>query len=214
MKPGEQYPKDKIDPTLTAVAGYLAFMLSNPNNHAYEGGPITTEMEMETTAMLMQMCGYKTGWGHLASGGSLANTEALWAIRDHYQNEGAILFSSVCHYSWKRICAILRINNFREVPADGSFRIDLDYVQDIARKEKIKAVIANVGSTGTGSIDDIESLVMLKERYGFHLHIDAAYGGFFRSTILDDNGKVLPRPQTPVTSDYTYRQLIAIEQSD
>lgn len=202
------------DPTLTAIAGYLTFMLSNPNNHAYEGGPVTTEMEMETTDMLLKMCGYQEGWGHLASGGSLANTEALWAIRDHYKNDDAILFSSVCHYSWKRICSILRIDNFREVPADGNFHIDLNYVEDFAKKNKTKAVIANLGSTGTGSIDDIESLIHLKERFGFHLHIDAAYGGFFRSTILGETDQLLPWAQTPVPNEYTYRQLIAVEKSD
>ncbi len=202
------------DPTLTAVAGYLTFMLSNPNNHAYEGGPVTTEMEMEVTEMLLKMCGYTQGWGHLASGGSLANTEALWGIRDFYQNDGVVLFSSVSHYSWKRICSILQIKNFREVPVDAQFRMDLNIVEEIARKEKVKAIIANVGSTGTGSIDDIASLLQLRDRYGFHLHIDGAYGGFFRSLLLDEDGSTIPYANAGIANEYTYNQLKAIEQSD
>lgn len=52
------------DPAIPAIIGYLTFMLSNPNNHAYEGGPVTTEMEMQVVAMMMKMVGYKKGWGH------------------------------------------------------------------------------------------------------------------------------------------------------
>ncbi len=202
------------DPTLSAILGYLTYMLSNPNNHAYEGGPLTTEMEMKTTSMLLTMCGYSEGWGHLTSGGSLANTEALWAIRDFYRNDDAVIFSSACHYSWKRICSILKVDNFIEASVDSKLHIDLNFVEDYAKRNKIKAVIGNLGSTGAGSIDDIVSLVQLKNKFGFHLHIDAAYGGFFRSSILDENNKRLSFNATSVNSEYTYNQLNALKDTD
>ncbi|MBP7543802.1 MAG: hypothetical protein KA747_09365, partial [Ignavibacteriaceae bacterium] len=86
------------DPTIPSILGYLAFIMSNPNNHAWEGGPVTTEMELEVVETLLKMCGFKSGWGHLASGGSLANMEAVWAARDYYGN-GTVFFSEVSHYS-------------------------------------------------------------------------------------------------------------------
>lgn len=201
------------DPSLPTVLGMLTFALSNPNNHAYEGGPVTTEMEMEVTEMLMKMCGYRTGWGHLASGGSLANMEALWAARDYY-GDGAVLFSEVSHYSWKRICSILRMPDYAEIKVDRNFRIDLNSLEDELKKRKVMFVMANCGSTGTGSVDDIESIVALKEKYGFHLHIDAAYGGFFRTLLIDENGKQFNSSEETVLSDHTFRQLKAIEYSD
>ncbi|GMU87648.1 MAG: aspartate aminotransferase family protein [Ignavibacteriales bacterium] len=202
------------DPALTVPLGYLAFMLSNPNNHAYEGGPVTTEMEMEVTDLLLKMCGFKTGWGHLCSGGSLANLEALWAVRDTYPEGGVVLFSEVSHYSWKRICQILGMCNFAEIPVDASFRMDLNALEDRLKKEKALCVVANIGSTGTGSIDDISAILTLRDRYGFHLHIDAAYGGFFRSVILDDIYQVLPQQKINGISNYVYTALNDMQEAD
>ena len=113
------------DPSIPTILGYLTFMLSNPNNHAYEGGPVTTELEMEVIEMMKRLTGFENGWGHLASGGSLANMEALWAARDFYK-KGSVYFSEVSHYSWKRICNILRIEDYSEIPVDNNFRIELN----------------------------------------------------------------------------------------
>ena len=40
------------------------------------------------------------------------------------------------------------------------------------------------GTTGLGTVDDVEAAVALRERYGVRVHVDAAYGGFF--TLLDE----------------------------
>jgi glutamate/tyrosine decarboxylase-like PLP-dependent enzyme len=40
-------------------------------------------------------------------------------------------------------------------------------------------VVATVGGTAFGSIDPVGELLELRERYGFRLHVDAAYGGYF-----------------------------------
>ena len=44
-------------PHPAAVAGYLATMLINPNNHALDGGPATAQMEKEVVAQLAGMFG-------------------------------------------------------------------------------------------------------------------------------------------------------------
>jgi glutamate/tyrosine decarboxylase-like PLP-dependent enzyme len=201
------------DPSIPTILGYLTFMLSNPNNHAYEGGPVTTEMEMEVTGLMLKMIGYKKGWGHLASGGSLANMEALWAARDYYK-KGAVYFSEVSHYSWKRICSILRIEKFNEIFVDKNFRMDPDHLEKNLKKNKGMFVVANFGSTGTGSIDDIEALLELKKKYNFHLHIDAAYGGFVKSVMLDSNYKKIAFTPELQISKYVYKQLDLLKYSD
>lgn len=199
------------DPAIPTLLGYLTFMLSNPNNHAYEGGPVTTEMEMEVVDLLLKMVGYKTGWGHLTSGGSLANMEALWAARDFYK-KGTVYFSEVSHYSWKRICKILNIDSFKEIPVDKSFRMDSAKLEHELRNNEAMMVMANLGSTGTGSVDDLEAILELKKKYNFHLHIDAAYGGFFRSILLDENYG-LSLQKTPL-SEHTKKQLLFLSESD
>jgi tyrosine decarboxylase / aspartate 1-decarboxylase len=36
-----------------------------------------------------------------------------------------------------------------------------------------------LGTTATGSVDPLPEILALRSRYGFRLHIDAAYGGYF-----------------------------------
>lgn len=69
--------------TLAAQIGYFAGMLYNPNNVAAETSPATTRLELEVAADLARMIGYRPdqAWGHLTSGGTLANFEALWIAR-------------------------------------------------------------------------------------------------------------------------------------
>ncbi|HEX8394060.1 MAG TPA: pyridoxal-dependent decarboxylase [Longimicrobium sp.] len=72
------------DLTMASMIGYFATMLYNPNNVASEASPVTTRMELEVAAQLARMIGYDPTrqWGHLTSGGTVANYEALWVARN------------------------------------------------------------------------------------------------------------------------------------
>lgn len=72
------------DTLLPGQAGYVAAMLYNPNNGAYEGSPVTTLLEQEVAADFASLLGYspETSSGHLCSGGTVANIEALWTLRN------------------------------------------------------------------------------------------------------------------------------------
>ncbi|HEX6669364.1 MAG TPA: pyridoxal-dependent decarboxylase [Gemmatimonadales bacterium] len=69
--------------TIAAQVGWFATMLYNPNNIAMDISPVTTRLEMEVAAQLARMIGYdpRTSWGHLTSGGTIANFEAFWLAR-------------------------------------------------------------------------------------------------------------------------------------
>lgn len=70
------------DVTIASMVGYFAAMLYNPNNISEEASPVTTELELEVGRQLSNLVGYgPNAWGHLTSGGSVANLEALWAAR-------------------------------------------------------------------------------------------------------------------------------------
>ncbi len=202
------------DPAVPAVVAYLATMLMNPNNHAYEGGPVTTEMEMEVVEDLKRMLGFEHGWGHLTSGGTLANMEAMWAVRDTLP-EGAVAFSAGSHYSWKRICSILGVKDWVELPVDRSFRMDLNELEKVLRDRPVSMVIANLGTTGTGSVDPLPEILRLRDRYGFHLHVDAAYGGYGRSLILSPHGTLRSYEVVEdLLSPETYHSLRALSEAD
>lgn len=70
--------------TIASQIGYFASMLYNPNNVTPEAGPVTTRLEAEVAAQLARMIGYDPAraWGHLTSGGTVANFEALWIARN------------------------------------------------------------------------------------------------------------------------------------
>jgi glutamate/tyrosine decarboxylase-like PLP-dependent enzyme len=72
------------DLTMASMVGYFATMLYNPNNVAAEASPVTTRMELEVADQLARMIGYDPArhWGHLTSGGTVANFEALWVARN------------------------------------------------------------------------------------------------------------------------------------
>ncbi|HEX6644261.1 MAG TPA: pyridoxal-dependent decarboxylase [Gemmatimonadales bacterium] len=76
-----------FEQTIAAQIGYFAAMLYNPNNISAEAAPVTTRLELDVAAQLARMIGYDPGtaWGHLTSGGTVANFEALWIARNvHY----------------------------------------------------------------------------------------------------------------------------------
>ena len=74
------------DQLLPAIAGYFAAMLHNPNNVTREASPITTEYEMDVARDLAALVGFENPgtatWGHITSGGTIANFEALWVARN------------------------------------------------------------------------------------------------------------------------------------
>ncbi len=65
-------------PHPVARAAYALAMTINPNNHARDGGRASSEMEIEAVGQIARMFGWDTYLGHLTSGGTMANLEALW----------------------------------------------------------------------------------------------------------------------------------------
>ena len=66
-------------PHPVAIAAYTAALHVNANNHALDGGPETSAMEVEVMSWLADMFGFPgDALGHLTSSGTIANLEALW----------------------------------------------------------------------------------------------------------------------------------------
>lgn len=72
------------DTLMAANLGYLATILYNPNNCAYEASSASTMLELEVGQQLAKLFGYKEdqSWGHITAGGTIANFEGLWVARN------------------------------------------------------------------------------------------------------------------------------------
>ncbi len=160
-----------------AVAGYLAAMLINPNNHALDGGPATGQMEKEVVALLAAMFGLDTHLGHLTTSGTIANLEALYVAREIHPGLG-VAYSEEAHYTHARMCGVLGIEG-TPVPVDGAGRMDPGALGALLAGGRIGTVVATAGTTGLGAIDPVHEILAVARRHGARVHVDAAYGGFF-----------------------------------
>ncbi len=158
----------------------LAYALSlwlNPNNHALDGGRASSAMEKEAVAEIAGMFGWETHLGHLCGGGTMANLEALWVSGKLRPGE-KVAASEQAHYTHRRISDALRLP-FQAIPCDRRARMDPDALEAELKRGGIGTVVATIGTTATGSVDPLPDLLSLRDRYGFRLHADAAYGGYF-----------------------------------
>src|SRR6266566_952433 len=140
-------------PHPAAVAGYLAAMLINPNNHALDGGPATSAMEKEAVAELAAMFGFGTHLGHLTSSGTIANLEALYVARELHPGRG-IAYSAEAHYTPARMGGVLGMPG-TAVEVDEAGRIDLGALEELLAGGGIGTVVATAGTTGLGAIDPV-----------------------------------------------------------
>jgi len=207
-------------PSIPSILAYLTFLIHNPNNHAYEGGPVTTKMELQVEQLFLTMIGFDQGWGHLTNGGTIANLEALWLVRES-KNHGTVYFSEASHFAWSRICVVLNVP-YKVIPVDEKYRMDLRELEKECQKESPLMIVGNLGSTGTGSVDCLEELISFRENFNAHFHIDGAYGGFTKTLIIGENGSLIEPVVSGETSsdpmnkidNYLYRQLVAVAECD
>jgi tyrosine decarboxylase / aspartate 1-decarboxylase len=160
-----------------ARAAYALAMSLNPNNHALDGGRASSAMEVEAVAHVAGMFGWQQYLGHLSSGGTFANLEALW-VAGQLAPGKAIVASSQAHYTHHRISAVVGLP-FIEIPADSTGRMDLAALEEALKTGKVGTVVATLGTTAIGSVDPLDEIIKLQSSYKFRLHVDAAYGGYF-----------------------------------
>jgi glutamate/tyrosine decarboxylase-like PLP-dependent enzyme len=165
-----------------ARAAYALATWINPNNHALDGGRASTAMELEAVAEIAAMFGWKTHLGHLTGGGTMANLEALWVAGLTHPGK-RICASAQAHYTHQRISEVLRLP-FTKIPTDDRGRMDMRALEAEAVRGDLGCVVATLGTTGVGSVDPLPEILRLRDRYGFRVHVDGAYGGYF--TLADN----------------------------
>jgi glutamate/tyrosine decarboxylase-like PLP-dependent enzyme len=165
-------------PHPVARAAYALAMTINPNNHSRDGGRASSEMEIEAVQEIAGMFGWTEFLGHLASSGTLANLEALW-VAGQLAPGRRVVGSKQAHFTHQRISAVLKME-YTGIAADKRGRMRLEALETELRKGDVGTVVVTLGTTATGAVDSLDEVLALRERYGFRVHVDAAYGGYFR----------------------------------
>lgn len=173
-------------PHPVARLAYSLAMYINPNNHALDGGRATSALEKEAVAEIAAMFGWKEFLGHLCGGGTMANLEALW-VAGQLRPGKKILASEQAHYTHSRISSVLQLP-FEKVACDRLGRMDIAALEKRLSREDVGTVVATMGTTAAGSVDALPEILRLRDKFGFCVHADAAYGGYFvLATNLGEN---------------------------
>lgn len=169
-------------PHPVARLAYALAMYINPNNHALDGGRASSQMEKEAVQALADMLGWSNHLGHLTSGGTVANMEALWVAGCLHPGR-KILASEQAHYTHARISGVLQLP-YESVGVDSKGRMDMEQLRQRLKLGDVGTVVATLGTTGIGAVDPLPEILAIAQEHGVRAHVDSAYGGYFR---LADN---------------------------
>ncbi|MHA7130146.1 pyridoxal-dependent decarboxylase [Algoriphagus namhaensis] len=203
------YPASRLDDQVfTTESTFLKEMpvlssyIANPNHigchtfgtseFAFRG---TQDIEREVLSMIaVDLFKIEEGQfdGYISPGGTEANIQAVWIFRNEFMtkyrakvDEIVVLASEDTHYSIPKAANLLMLD-WERVPVDPESRA---LTEEEVRKsvksalgcgKKYFIVIANMGTTMFGSVDDPEVFTGVLKDYSlpFRLHVDGAYGGF------------------------------------
>lgn len=190
-------------PVLTeTICSELIISCFNDSMDSWDQGPAATELEESMVHGLAELYGFpvETSDGCFTSGGSQSNISAIIAARDWYCMEKLgwdvkmnglppeysklrIYTSEISHFSMDKASHILGMGYqaVRKIPVDDRCRVDVEAFgrmleEDVASGLIPFCAVATFGTTDFGSVDDAIGMRELCDRYGMHLHADAAYG--------------------------------------
>ncbi len=146
------------------------------------------------------------GWNEQAGYSSEELNQYNWTVqnpwqfasflKDKYQVEflgPVILVPENKHYSWKKAVNLVGLgdDSFWPIALNKTGKLDVNHLRVLIEKAQqhqrpILMVVSVAGTTEMGEIDPIDEVQNLLDQYashGIHIwhHIDAAYGGFFRT---------------------------------
>lgn len=181
--------------TDTLATGFNVF------SGGWAASPAATELEIVTINWLLKLFKFpnKKGGGIFTSGGSMANLTALVTARrqkcgDDF-SKAIIYMSNQTHSS--NIKALKTIGFKKEqvrlIPVDSDYKISINKLKNAIAKDRIEGyqpfcLIANAGTTNTGSVDQLDDLAKLCKNENLWFHVDGAYGG---AVILTEKGAKL-----------------------
>ena len=183
-------------PTYMAVLAEALVAATNPQLASLARSQLASRIEHETVRWIAERCGYsEDAGGTFTSGGAEANFSGIaLALAAHFPASvengvasiGArpVLYASAeSHHSIDKSAGLLGIgrNAVRRVPVDDRIHLRVDELEkmidaDLSAGHRPFCVIATVGTTNSGAVDNINAIAELCRRRKLWLHVDGAYG--------------------------------------
>jgi aromatic-L-amino-acid decarboxylase len=177
----------------SAIAAFLAFATNRYVNLA-SLSPALVQIEASVVRWMADLFQFPPeAMGILTSGGSLANFSAIVTARKALLTEGftdgTMYTSEHAHHSIVKAAMLAGFppRNVRIVPSTKDLRIDVSALHEMVDQDRRAGlrpfcVIANAGTTNTGTVDPLVDLTGFAHERRMWIHVDAAYGGFFQLT--------------------------------
>ncbi|MCW3994336.1 MAG: tyrosine decarboxylase MfnA [Candidatus Bathyarchaeota archaeon] len=139
--------------------------------------PALVKLEKKTVHMLGTLLSNPKASGHIVTGGTEANTLALWAAKKlSKKNHCEVIVPASAHYSFNKAADLLSLKIVR-VGLNSRFQVDTKAVEKAVNSSTI-AIVGVAGTTGLGVVDPISELSEIAVKKDLYLHVDAAFGGF------------------------------------
>ena len=182
---------------LGTVADYLASAM-NPN--CWGGDHAAIHVENRVIRWLCELLGFPAdAQGILASGGSMANFNALAAARramtpGNVREDGlgsdprlVVYASDQVHSCVDKAVDLLGIGTryLRKIPCDDAFRLPMDALERAVAEDRAAGlrpaiVVGNAGTVNTGAVDPLDAIADFCAREKLWFHADGAYGAMAR----------------------------------
>ena len=186
---------------IETIASELIISTFNQSMDSWDQSPVATEIEVEVINHLCSLYGYdKNADGVFTSGGSQSNQTAIILARDTFCSNNLnydikkygvdekcrklrMYTSEISHFSMEKSAHILGLGyqSVVKVPVDSRKKMDINALNQLIQKDIEQGnipflIVATVGTTDFGSIDEIKILHEIAQKNHMWLHADAAYG--------------------------------------
>ena len=181
----------------SAVAEMISRSLNRFTNLAAPA-PALVQLEANVCRWLCDLFSLpETSQGILTTGGSMANFGAVVTARTARARDDfratRIYVSDQVHHSMAKAARIAGFpeDAVRQIATDEDLRMDAAALRTAIAEDRRDGrpplmIVANAGTTNTGVVDNLQELAGVARDENVWLHVDAAYGGFFR---LTDRGR-------------------------
>jgi histidine decarboxylase len=172
------YPCD-ADFDYTSLYRFLEFPINNVGD-PFERSTYrlqTKEFEKEVLKFYAKLFNIRKYWGYVTNGGTEGNLYGMYVGRETLP-KAPILFSEHTHYSIKKNVHILGMHHIL-VKSQENGEMDYSDFEEKLKGRKEVVVVANIGSTMTGAVDDVRKIsrILEKHKIKYYIHADAALYG-------------------------------------